>query len=597
MIFLFGHAQAFLEDPIGGTIYFLILWISIFGAGIIGILKVKSKLSNITSILFSISVVLVVLPLIGIANYQISSFYFQDTLSPDNHKLSFDSSTIYKPDIYYLVFDRYASSNTLDDVYNFNNSEFLDYLKGKGFYVLSESKSNYPNSVQSLASSLNMIYINNLSDKSGKLNKEAITIELLQSCEVCKLLKSNGYTYFHFGSWHSPTSENSEADVNVNYFRDRIPDFTILLYKTTFLYPFSANYLDNEGNIGLEKKYQTGYNNDFRLEQYQRILFQFDKLKEIPKIKEPTFVFAHMIIPHEPFVFDKDGNYLSIEDVSGKPYKEKYINQLIFLNKKIKNLVAQILENSENPPIIILQADEGPYPYAYYIIGKNNFEWGEMNIDDLETKFGILNALYLPGVDENDLYPSISSVNTFRFIFNQYFNANIDLLPDHHYNYKDIQHTYQFINITDKITNKFLKNVDLEKNFTNEISWQTFGIEYFDQEKYDYISDLLKIYYQREDLQRAFPDVAQGDLAPLFIWASEHGVKNNTEISYSLEKHEPIYDLMLVYLEGIIPLKNAYPEAKNGVNIDNLICWAKNYGVFESNLAKHESYYNSHCSI
>jgi hypothetical protein len=45
----------------------------------------------------------------------------------------------------------------------------------------------------------------------------------------------------------------------------------------------------------------------------------------------------------------------------------------------------------------------------------------------------ILNAYYLPGVDPNLLYNTISPVNTFRIIFNQYFGAHYDLLPDTSY--------------------------------------------------------------------------------------------------------------------------------------------------------------------
>ena len=55
--------------------------------------------------------------------------------------------------------------------------------------------------------------------------------------------------------------------------------------------------------------------------------------------------------------------------------------------------------------------------------------------DELEEKFGILSAYHLPGVDPEaaGLYPSITPVNSFRVVFNTYFDAGLPLLPDEIY--------------------------------------------------------------------------------------------------------------------------------------------------------------------
>ncbi len=47
----------------------------------------------------------------------------------------------------------------------------------------------------------------------------------------------------------------------------------------------------------------------------------------------------------------------------------------------------------------------------------------DLSIADLKQKFGILNAFYLPDVDNDILYPTITPVNTFRVVFNLYFEA------------------------------------------------------------------------------------------------------------------------------------------------------------------------------
>jgi hypothetical protein len=81
--------------------------------------------------------------------------------------------------------------------------------------------------------------------------------------------------------------------------------------------------------------------------------------------------------------------------------------------------------------------------------GRFNFK--DSSDDTLKERFYILNALYLPGVDTSDLYPAMTPVNTFRFIFNKYFGAELDLLPDKNYIYEDEDHFYKFIDVTDRL--------------------------------------------------------------------------------------------------------------------------------------------------
>jgi hypothetical protein len=56
--------------------------------------------------------------------------------------------------------------------------------------------------------------------------------------------------------------------------------------------------------------------------------------------EKPRFVFDHLLIPHPPFLFDRvsDPVEQSIFTLSGDyiwAHKEAYIDQVIFLNKKV----------------------------------------------------------------------------------------------------------------------------------------------------------------------------------------------------------------------------------------------------------------------
>ena len=93
-----------------------------------------------------------------------------------------------------------------------------------------------------------------------------------------------------------------------------------------------------------------------------------------------------------------------------------YRDQVIYISRQISALVAAIIAHANRPPVIVIQGDHGPVQLGG------------------DAHMAILNAYYLPGADAAAvLYPSISPVNTFRVIFNQYLGGHYSLLPDRAY--------------------------------------------------------------------------------------------------------------------------------------------------------------------
>ncbi len=162
-------------------------------------------------------------------------------------------------------------------------------------------------------------------------------------------------------------------------------------------------------------------------EHRDRILFAFDALEKIPTLPGHKFVFVHILAPHEPFVFGPHGEIVGrqypfslnndLETKDSNVYRVGYRDQVNYINSRVLPVLQKIIQSSPTPPVIVVQGDHGP-------LARVSSENGRMTI---------FNAYYFPGVDNNNLYPTITPVNTFRLIFDTYFGAQLSLLNDKSY--------------------------------------------------------------------------------------------------------------------------------------------------------------------
>jgi hypothetical protein len=408
----------------------------LFVGGTLWVVRTKSDLGGLTAALNVLAGALVLLNLVPIVAH---AFERKAPAPPPAAQLELpDASTIpesSKRDIYYIIFDRYANERTLRTFFHYDNSEILGYLEGKGFYVAHDSAANHQKTAHSVASSLNMSYLNYLSDSYPETYEEFHPIyQLLRNFQASKLLKSIGYRYYHIGSWWNPTQEDPSADVNYVY--GALSEFSQLLLKTTLWGPVSEEFGFGE-SLG------------FRPTEARRVQYQFQKLATVKNDPHPTFTFMHMLLPHPPTVFDEDGNLVMPDQEKLHGDKENYVNQLIYTNERMKEMIDDLLAGPDDEdPIIIIQSDEGPHPPRLQK-DENNFNWFTATRSELREKLLVLNAYYLPGVSHKELYQTISPVNSFRLLFDLYFGADLPLLPDRTYVYKDRFHLFDFREVPD----------------------------------------------------------------------------------------------------------------------------------------------------
>jgi hypothetical protein len=387
--------------------------------------KTERDLSTATRVLNVISLTLFVIPVSNVIVYELQapSAAGLTAIPPRVHNVSAASDS---PDIYYLILDEYGREDKLLGLLGFNNSDFISELVDRGFYVPSKSRSNYASTYLSLASSLNMEYLNQLEENPGRYSKDrAILYSMLKNNRVSNHLKSRGYTYINLKSTASVTANmNADLELGYNPFGESSDFYTALIQIT------ALNTLDDLLVRSTLRK---------------SLLYQFNKLAEIPELPEPTFTFAHIMLPHPPYLFDEDGNPVP-RDASSfiKPQahiqSKKYASQLVYTNKRLLEVIDAILAKSEKPPVIILQADHGTRS-ADQLYARNIRRLPEGQVDET---MAIFNAYYLPEGGGKLLYDSITPVNTFRVVLSHYFKENYSLLEDRSY-FSNLIHPYDFM--------------------------------------------------------------------------------------------------------------------------------------------------------
>ena len=386
-VFGFALGRHRLLAPLWAVLAGLAIWIST---------RRSTRFSTLTTGLNIISAVLLILPIFQITSYELANRRLHPATPSASASTSSPSTHSPYPDIYYIIPDAHGRTDKIQEVYGYDNSAFIQALTQRGFYIANCSQSNYPYTKSSLASSLNMDYI----DKFAAPNNAALD-QSIQNAAVRQFLKAHGYTIVAFETGFRWT-QWEDADI---YYRYRpaaslLNGFEYLYLQTTLLH-LPMDYL-NTSNLP---------QSDDSL-HYHRILYNLGIMKNLAgSVKSPKFVFAHLVVPHPPYVFGPNGEYVTqgADDINNIP---GYRNAVAYIDQAILQVVDQILANSKAPPIIVIQGDHGPFFYSQPV-----------------QHMAILNAYYLPGAP-NSLYPSITPVNTFRIIFNAYFGQKYPLLQD-----------------------------------------------------------------------------------------------------------------------------------------------------------------------
>jgi len=411
LFFSYGHVY----DALKGTYqdlarhrYLAPAYFAILAVGLWWLLKKAKNFSAFTETLNIVGILL-----IAFSFYQIGAFYISVARETGKAESATELTLTPPPDgklpdIYYILLDTFTRPDALLRDFDLDISSYLDDLRAAGFYVAECSQSNYPHTMASFSTALNMMYAPDLMEAKG-ITQDDLWI-YIQESEVRRQLEALGYQMVAFETGFK-WSQIEDADIYLSRGSAgwQISPFEVILLDSTAL-----RLITDSRYLLVESEYGT---NPFA-SHISRQLFLLDSLTEIPANPDPTFTLAHVLIPHPPYVFGPDGEIVTDPGFyggkNGMPinadYKrEGYRNQVLFITKRITAIAKEIVAQSDVPPIIIIQGDHGL---------------------STRNRTLILNIYYLPDGGEENLYPSITPVNSFRVIFDTYFGADYPLLPD-----------------------------------------------------------------------------------------------------------------------------------------------------------------------
>lgn len=418
MFFSFGHFVAPAMDPEAPSQFTLLLPVTLGGLTallLVGALLRRWGSPNLLTTFANVaSIVVVVVPLLSLAKYELEARR-QASTRPGQGSAMPQEARGEKPDIYLIVPDAHARGDVMRDMYGHDMDPFISELESMGFAVARQSNSNYSMTPVSLASMLNFRYLDET--ESLKWGDLRVFSDLIRSSSLEALLRDNGYETVAFPSGNS-YSEMRHFD---QYYQG-LGAATGFYRMVADLTPLAVLLQDNPHWNAL-------------LSDRQRLLRTLDQLPQVARDPAPTFTFVHLQLPHPPFQFGEDGQdvfaeYRHLDDdgigsrnsEAQDRYPEAYRRQTVYTDRRLAQIVRDILANSDSPPVIMIMSDHGP---------RLNFHWRDAQRTDVREALGNLVAVYLPEGRASDvIYPTITPINVVRVALNEALGTDFPLLED-----------------------------------------------------------------------------------------------------------------------------------------------------------------------
>jgi len=289
------------------------------------------------------------------------------------------------PNIYFIVPDRMPSIEAMRET-GINPDSFVSDMRNMGFYVKENQLSHDPYTVdmKGMKTTRTMRYFASVLNDGIEIplgSEYTYCRNLIKQPALFDTLHSKGYTIVNIASWFSETKDILTADFNLKYSNTGLlekvfeNELSVAYWSRTAFNMINFRFMQSDASLGSVER--------------GRAAWQAGELNVWSQAVhgQGLFIVAHILMPHEPFVFDSEGGPANTKLSQPDQYQEQTEYALTYL----KDIAAGILANDPEA-IIIIQSDEG-MAYKKPI---------ELNYDLSPTQWnGVLTCWYIP--DKNEL--------------------------------------------------------------------------------------------------------------------------------------------------------------------------------------------------
>ncbi|GJG85675.1 hypothetical protein tb265_08560 [Gemmatimonadetes bacterium T265] len=332
-------------------------------------------------------------------------------------------------DLYVILLDEYPAAAELRGRYAIDNAPFLDSLRALGFRTPSNLWSNYAVTLMSIGSLLNFAQLRPLDDDAPAGYRDyTLGAYLIQHNRAARFLKQRGYRFAFFPSlWFAPTRHDPEADVELaeprgfdlartlrrSPFAESFWDATLLPQALPFVATFQATDVAHA----------------------TRTFAGVAALAARPADSPPVFAFAHVLMPHAPFVADAAcrpyprGAPLYMHTPRPSPaVRAAFAGFVACVNRQVLATARTLLARPGPRPLILLQGDHGTQALQPFDTPPD-----ALTPAQVRERFRPFGAYYLPDGGAAAMPDTVSIVNVLRVVFRYYFGADLPPVPNARY--------------------------------------------------------------------------------------------------------------------------------------------------------------------
>jgi hypothetical protein len=288
-----------------------------------------------------------------------------------------DVSNTNKPNIYYFIFDTALDTKTANKYFDTNTVDAEKVLASENFKLYHAAA--YQGLSLTIAAISNLFnpteYDNNLKQYMKKYSAEAYTssdyvgiqtryydayaqqfADLYNNPEFANVMKASGYTTLRITMSHPQQVEPFDISYSYSVLDPFFNDIYSIFYTAT---PINIIYRKITGHSATrESKYGDATDKNlqdiYRGYTQQPLVFQ-KCIQKTYNITSPKFIYAHILLPHYPFVFQKDGTWkITPDSFSVQNYKSQYEYSMNYMSQLMADVIAH-----DPTAMIVIQGDHG----------------------------------------------------------------------------------------------------------------------------------------------------------------------------------------------------------------------------------------------